>query len=166
MQATEFMKGIGLAFVAAYLFLVLSGLLDLRVWGSAHGRSYTDLLIGAPMFFLASASWFILPVGGILGLAIPYFGRKHSPKVAVCFGLTAGLLVGALSGIAASYVVAHFETFSSDGKINNAAWWASFWRNLLRQGFSLSLYAMAWTGTYAYFSARRAEGHLTIQKIF
>lgn len=150
-----------MACLAAYLFLVLLGVINSQVWAGSYRGSYSDLFFGAPLFVLVLSSWFVLPalivIGGAAGLAIPYLAGKQTRHVVVYAGLGMGVLIGIIGGVFNSYEVAGWEAFSFSRGIDNAAWWASFWRNVRWQCPLTSLYAMAWTGTYAHLRAKRSS---------
>lgn len=148
-----------MACFAAYLLLVLLALFNTLIWNGSYRGSYSDLFFGAPIFILVLRAWFILPViiviGGTLGFTIPHVAKKQTHKVVVCFGLAAGLLVGVIASLFSAYESAGWVSFSFSSGINNAVWWESFWQNIRWGCPVMSLYSMAWTGTYAYVQARR-----------
>lgn len=150
--------GIGLAFVAAYLFVVLVGVVNAtleRRWPTAD---LLDLFIGGPIFVLAFTFWLVLPSGAILGAWIPAIVKNKPGAMAVLYGVIFGFVIGLAFAAVAAYVMANVATISSDGPPDVAKWWLTFWKELTHLGPFTIPYSCTCTGLYAFLRSNRRKG--------
>lgn len=128
------LRGMGVALVASYCFAFLFCALSFSV------NVRTPL--GAAGFVLIT-SWFVLPLGALLGFVVPRLGLRWAPPFAAIRGFAWGSVCGIVCGLLISMQIEQFS-------LNRA----------LSHGFALlgpamGLYCGAWVAAFAYWYAKR-----------
>lgn len=149
--------GAGLSLIAAYGFVVVSGLIDIAVRSRWLSFDPIELFVGGPAFALAFTFWIVIPIGGVLGSVIPWLVRKQSPFSALLIGIGFGVLIGLLCASVGAYMISNVESFSSDGPPDIAKWWLVFWRQFASLAPLLSVYSSMWTAGYAFMRAGKDQ---------
>jgi hypothetical protein len=115
-------------------------------------RSYSDWLWSAPLsagYSVVITSWFVLPIGGIIGAVMPFVVRNCSRRLAVARGCMLGLCVGL---IAATLTTLMMEWPSLSGQttiVNLEAWWQSVRQLFFSYAASMCLVCVVWVGAWA-----------------
>ena len=150
--------GAVLSLFAAYGFVVVSGLIDIAVRSRWLSFDPIDLFVGGPAFVLAFTFWLVIPIGGVLGSAIPWLVRKQSPFFALIVGISVGVLIGLLCAVVGAYMITDVElSLSSDGPPDNAKWWSVFREQFSSLAPLTTVYSSLWTAGYAFVSAWKAH---------
>jgi hypothetical protein len=115
--------------VVAGALIALSGtfawaVLHFRVvFGPGTNRELFAHSIGGPVYAVLITSWFVAPIGGALGAAMPRIVGRCSQFVAFIRGSLPGLCAGSLAAIlTVVFVDAWAVLFGGATVVNRAAW--------------------------------------------
>src|SRR3954467_10518830 len=82
------LSALGVAYAYVVLLMVCAG-----------ERPSTEAYVLLPLWAVLHTSWFVIPVGAVLGLAIPRWFGGCSPAVAALAGAGVGALAGLLIAV-------------------------------------------------------------------
>jgi ABC-type sugar transport system permease subunit len=102
------------------------------------------------------ASWFVLPLGGLLGALLPRLVRGCIGPRAFGRGALLGVEVALIAAVLTTLMM-EWSTISGQATIvNRDAWERSLWRTFVFYGVSMSAVCSAWVGVWALRWSRRA----------
>jgi hypothetical protein len=97
---------------------IFTSLCGAYVWGVIHIAMYGGnawmLALFMPVFLLMAASWYVVPIGIVLGIIMPALIINRSLRSVLLLGITLGCVAGS---IAALCTVGMFEWPSISGRI-------------------------------------------------
>ena len=102
-----------------------------------------------PVYGAAVFSWYILPLGILMGLGFRRLVRSTG-RGSVLVSAVLGLVLGALSALVFQLVTDYWPTTQPNVHITNAsAWWQNFWRLVMEAAVVFSTVSSAWCATAA-----------------
>lgn len=106
-------------------------------------------VIGYAGYAVLVASWFVLPLGGLLGALLPRLVQGCIGRRAFGRGALLGVAVAVVAAVLTTLTM-EWPTISGQATIvNREAWERSLWRMLLFNIVSMSLVCSAWVGVWA-----------------
>jgi len=100
-------------------------------------------------------SWFVLPIGGILGAAMPRIIRGCSSRTIFHRGILIGILTGIVAAIL-TMLVREWPALSGNAEIvNRDAWLRSVWRTFGFYIWTMSVLCSVWVVVWAFRWSKR-----------
>ena len=140
----------GGAFVWAFLIFGWWG------WSEERGAQRIFGLFFLPAYALFVTSWFVLPVGGIIGAAMPSVVRGCLGRQAFMRGFILGLCVGLVAALL-TMVMSEWPVISGRAIKVDPYWWRALVRWFLFYVATMAPLCGFWVGIWAY-RWRKIEG--------
>lgn len=141
--------GIGalIAELGAFIWanIIFGGEKDLPFWQTPFVAGYAVLI----------TSWFVFPIGGVLGAIMPSIARNCSVGQAFVRGAMIGLFVGLIAAVLTT-ILMHWSYISGTGTIVDRQGYLEMARREFT-GYAVTMipFCVVWVGIWAWFIARK-----------
>jgi hypothetical protein len=101
------------------------------------------------------ASWFVLPIGAVIGVTLPRVIERCSPRNALLRGAVLGIVAAIVAAILTS-ILMEWATITGQATIvDREAWWRSVTRRFFFDLLTMSCVCALWVGVWAARWSRR-----------
>jgi len=141
--------GAFIAASAAFVWALLS-----FTWSERHSSDwyYSPLVAG---YAVLVASWFVLPIGGILGAFMPMVIRGCSRRRAFIRGFFLGICAGLFAAILMMVLIEWPDISGQAAIVDRVAWWQSVRGQFLGCLATMTPICAVWVGVWALLWSRR-----------
>lgn len=115
------------------------------------------ILLFIPLYMLLVTSWFVLPMGGVLGAVLPSLVRGRSGREAFVRGMALGVFAGILAACLTTLWMNLPSPSASDVKIvDREAWLRGIRRDFMWYLLTMTPLCAVWVAVWAYRWRKRS----------